>query len=107
LNKRDRLSPEQVVQLQDEYPDAIMLSTRDREDIKMLREKIMSYFETDMIDEDLFVPYTTQGVIGEVRAKMRVLGESYDENGVTLKVRSTEEKIASIKKKLIKKETYE
>lgn len=100
LNKRDRLTPDQSAALMAEFPEAILVSTRNKEDLKQLREKIMSYFEVDMIDEDLFIPYTTQGIIGEVRSKMRVLTESYDEKGTTLKVRSTAEKLAQIKKKL-------
>ena len=101
LNKRDNLSAEQAAELMQEFPDAIMISTRDKDDLKRMRDKIMSYFETDMIDEDIFVPYTVQGVIGEIRSKIRVLSESYNENGVTLRVRSSENLINQIKKKLI------
>ncbi len=100
LNKQDCLSPEQSAQLQNEFPEAVGISTRRPDDIKMLREKILTYFETDMQDEDLFVPYTAKGIIGDVRAKMRVLGESYDEKGVTLKVRSSSEKLEQIRKKI-------
>lgn len=101
LNKKDRLSEADIADLKSEYPDAIQISTRSKDDLKMLRDKIMSYFESSMIDEDLFIPYTVQGVIGDIRAKMRVLSESYNELGVTLKVRSTEENLAQIKKKLV------
>ncbi len=100
LNKRDNLSPEQSQALRDEFPDAIMISTRNTDDLKMLREKIMSYFESNMVDEDVFVAYSAKGVIGEIRAKMRVLGESYDEKGVTLKVRCNPDTLAQIKKRL-------
>ena len=102
LNKRDRLTDLQIKDLQKEFPEAILISTRNKDDLKMLREKIMSYFESDMSDEDLFIPYTVQGVIGEIRSKMRVLSESYNENGVTLKVRTSAENLAQIKKKLSK-----
>lgn len=100
LNKRDNLSPEQTQALRDEFPEAIMISTRNTDDLKMLREKIMSYFESNMIDEDVFVAYSAKGIIGEIRAKMRVLGESYDEKGVTLKVRCNPDTLAQIKKRL-------
>lgn len=100
LNKKDRLSELDVTDLKSEYPDAIMISTRDSNDLEMLRGKIMSYFESTMLDEDLFIPYTVQGVIGEIRTKMRVLAESYTDKGVTLKVRSSIENLAAIKKKL-------
>jgi GTP-binding protein HflX len=100
LNKRDRLEPQQMEGLRAEFPDAVMLSTRDKEDLKLLRDRIMSHFESDMIDEDLFIPYATQGVIGEIRSRMRVLSESYSGEGVTLKVRATPESLQFIRKKL-------
>ncbi|AGH96641.1 GTPase HflX [Pseudobdellovibrio exovorus] len=99
LNKKDRLTAEQMKSLRAEYPEAVMISTRDKDDLKMMRDKIMGYFESHMIDETLFIPYTVQGVIGEIRAKMRVLSESYDEKGVSLTVRATEESLSQLKKK--------
>jgi GTPase len=102
LNKKDRLTEELRNQLEAEFPDSIFLSTREAADIKMLREKIMSYFESSMVDEDLFVPYLVQGVIGDIRAKMRILSETYNDKGVILKVRSSEENLEQIKKKLNK-----
>lgn len=101
LNKRDNLSADEAEALMVEFPEAIMISTRDKDDLKRMREKIMSYFETEMIDEDIFIPYTVQGVIGEIRSKIRVLSETYNENGVTLRVRSPEKVLEQIKKKLI------
>ncbi len=101
LNKRDRLTQEQLDTLKLEYPDAVMLSTRDKNDLKSLRDKIMSYFESDMTDEDIFIPYMAKGFIGEIRGKMKVLSETYDEKGVHLKVRSHSETISTMKKKIL------
>lgn len=100
LNKRDRLSPQQSEELRQEFPEAIFISTRNKDDVKAMRDKILSYFESDMSTEDLFIPYTAKGIVGEVRSRMRVLGESYNENGVTLKVRANPDLIAQTKKKL-------
>jgi GTP-binding protein HflX len=100
LNKRDRLTDIEIANLRAEFPQAVMISTRDGDDLKMLREKILSYFESDMLDEDIVVPYTAKGVIGEIRAKLRVLEESYNELGVTLRVRGSEESLAQVKKLL-------
>lgn len=100
LNKKDRLTDDEKINLTNEFPDAIMISTRSKDDLKKLREKIMSYFESSMIDEDVLIPYTAKGIIGEIRSKMRVLTETYNEVGVVLRVRSTEENLNSIKKKL-------
>lgn len=99
LNKSDRLDPSQIQSLHQEFPDAVFLSTRNPQDVCDLREKLVGYFETNMTDEILFIPYTTQGAIGEIRSKMRVLEESYDGNGTTLKVRAQEQDIAKLKKK--------
>lgn len=100
LNKSDNLNLEEQKELQKEFPDAILISTRSQDDVQRLREKILCYFETDMVDEDLFIPYTTQGVIGDVRARARVLQESYDEHGSTLRIRAKKEIIDSIRKKI-------
>ncbi len=100
LNKRDRLTAEQATELAREFPDAIFISTRDKKDLQTLRDKILSYFESDMQDEDVFVPYLAKGIIGEIRAKMKVISENYDEKGVHLKVRSHAETIAQLKKKI-------
>ncbi|MGZ3771127.1 MAG: GTPase HflX, partial [Bdellovibrio sp.] len=101
LNKRDCLSEAQILSLQTEFPDAIFLSTRDKADLEMLREKLISFFEQDMVEDDLFIPYTVRGIIGELRASTRVLSESYDEKGVQLKVRGPREDITRIVKKYL------
>ncbi len=97
LNKVDRLSKEERTKLEQEFPHAHFMSATNPKDVAELRLKLISYFETDMVDEDLLVPYDVQGAIGEIRSKMRVLGESYDGKGVTLKVRSHPDTLAKIK----------
>ncbi|HPW16338.1 MAG TPA: GTPase HflX, partial [Nitrospira sp.] len=76
------------------------LSTRNKDDLQALRERIMGYFESDMLDEELRIPFTAQGVVAEIRAKMRILSEEYDAEGLTIRVRSTPENLTAIKKKL-------
>lgn len=100
LNKRDRLNAEQVQALQLEFPEAIFLSTREEKDLKSLRERLIEFFESDMIDEELFVPYAVKGVIGEVRSRLKVLSESYDEKGVRLQVRGKNDDIIRLQKKI-------
>jgi len=100
LNKRDRLSPDALASLQAEYPDAVCLSTRSQEDLDRLRKRIMRYFESEMVDEELRLPFTAQGVLAEIRARMRILSEDYDAEGLTIRVRSSPENLMIIKKKL-------
>jgi len=102
LNKQDRLGPEEIASLKAEYPDAVLLSTRSQDDLKSLHERIMRYFEREMVDEVLHLPFTAQGVLAEIRARMRILSEEYDAEGLTILVRSTPENLAVIKKKLMR-----
>ncbi|HNK78322.1 MAG TPA: GTPase HflX, partial [Nitrospira sp.] len=100
LNKRDRLGTDELAALKAEYPDAIVLSTRNKDDLQALRERIMGYFESDMLDEELRIPFTAQKLVAEIRARMRILSEEYDAEGLTLRVRATPENLAAMKKKL-------
>lgn len=100
LNKRDRLSAEESAALRKEFPDAIQLSTRNPQDLQDLRARLISFFEEDMVDEDIIVPYSIQGIIGEVRARLRVLSESYDEKGVKITARGSSEDFSRIRSKI-------
>ena len=99
LNKRDRLSAEALDQLKAEFPDAFFLSTRLPEDVRALRERLLANFESNMIDEELFIPYMTASAIGEIRSRLRVLAENYNEKGTFLRVRAPKESLDQIKKK--------
>jgi GTP-binding protein HflX len=99
LNKQDRLQPEEKQALQAEYPEAIFLSTRSADDIKSLRGRLITFFESEMVEEKLFIPYDMKGIIGEVRSKMRILSEAYDERGLSLQVRADAEDLARLKAK--------
>ena len=100
LNKRDCLEPDALAALKVEYPDAVVLSTRSRDDLHALRERIMRHVEREMLDEELQIPFTAQGVVAEIRARMRILSEAYDADGLTIRVRTTPEHLAVIKQKL-------
>ncbi len=99
LNKCDRLSEAQKAALRLEFPEAILLSTRDKKDLAGLREVLLRFFEDGMDEERLVVPYHVQGAIGEIRRLMRVLDESYDESGVTLRVRARKEDLARVRER--------
>jgi GTPase len=100
LNKSDQLSDDQKKSLMEEFPDAVMMSSRNPADIELLHERIVTFSESDMQEEELLVPYTAKGVIGEIRANMRVLKEDYDQAGIRLQVRSGELELRRVKKML-------
>jgi len=99
LNKADRLKPEERKQLAREFPMAIVISSRDPADIKLLREKIMRVFEKEMVEEDIFAAYTMAGIVGEIRSSMRVVKEDFENEGVRLRVRARPADLQRLKKK--------
>lgn len=99
LNKIDRLSEDELHELQREFPDALYLSTRNPQDLSRLRGWLVSRFEEDMIDEEFLVPYSTKGAVGEIRARLRVLSETHNEKGFVFKVRGKERDLSQIKNK--------
>lgn len=93
MNKVDRLDEERLIQLKARFPEAHFMSAVRSEDVSALREKLIETFETEMVDQEIFVPYSTSGAIGEIRDKVRVLSESYTDQGVVLKVRGRQKLI--------------
>jgi GTP-binding protein HflX len=102
LNKCDKLTADELSRLRTEYPEGVFISTLRKDDIQMMRNKILSYFESDMVEENLFVPYTVQGAIGEIRSRARVLSENYANDGVTLRLRAHSDVIKNLNEKLKK-----
>lgn len=99
LNKVDRLSERELEALRLEFPEAFFISTINSQDINQLRIALLKNFETDMITDTLFVPYSQQGAIGIIRERMQVLDQSFDEKGTTFKVRAYQEDIERFKLK--------
>jgi GTPase len=100
LNKADRLDAAQRESLAREWPDALLLSSRDPADAAALRERIVAFFERDMVEEELVVPYAQQRVVAEAHASTRVLRESHDEHGTHLALRAPPEALARLRSML-------
>ncbi|MCK6530217.1 GTPase HflX [Myxococcota bacterium] len=100
LNKMDRVDPGTAAALGEEFPDAFPMSAKDPGDVARLRGFIVEFFEKDMAEVDLFVPYTAGPVVGEVRRTMRVLAEDYGDLGTTFRVRASPEALARIERRI-------
>lgn len=97
LNKVDKLSPEERAALQRDFPDAWLLSAKNPEDVARLRTRLVEFFEQDMIEEELFVPYTEPRKMGPIRQGFRVLAERSDEVGTYLRVKGREVDLARLR----------
>jgi GTP-binding protein HflX len=97
LNKIDRVSEAERAALREKHPDAILLSAKSSEDVAVLREIIIAFFETAMVEDRLVLPYAKQGMLSDVYENTRVLGEDYDATGRIITVRGLPGAIARLK----------
>jgi GTP-binding protein HflX len=100
LNKADRLTPERRKELLEKHPNAVVLSAHRAEDVSALRQRIIDFFESSMVEETLVVPYARQALVSQVYENARVVSESFDENGRTLVVRALPAAAAKLKSAL-------
>jgi GTP-binding protein HflX len=94
LNKADRIDERRRAELAGLHPDALLLSAKSPADVAVLRERIVAFFEHDMIEAELLVPYARQKLVSEIHAACRVLAEAYDETGARLRVRAHPQVVA-------------
>ena len=100
LNKVDRLAEDQMLFLAREFPDAVFLSALNRDHVLKLRDRLISYFDTLMTEESVLVPYASQGILGEVRERAKVLSEEYTDTGVSLRLLAPPDFIKKIQAKI-------
>jgi GTP-binding protein HflX len=100
LNKIDRVSEADRAVLRAKHPDAILLSANSPEDVAALRESIIAFFETAMVEDQLVLPYGKQGLLNDVYENARVLSEAYDATGRIMQVRGLPGAIARLRRTL-------
>ena len=101
LNKSDQLSIEQQQALMEEFPDAMITSARNPADVSKLHKYIVQVAQEEMIEEEIIVPYTAKGIIGEIRSSMSVTKEEYEYSHIKVTVRSNAIDLARLKKRML------
>jgi GTP-binding protein HflX len=97
LNKADRLDAARRAALVEAHPEAVVMSTRAPDDVAALRQRLIAFFERDMVEEELLLPYVQQRLLGEIHASCRVLGEHCDEAGWHLRLRANPAVLARLR----------
>jgi len=96
LNKIDHVDQATRRVLRKRFPEAILLSAHAPVDVASLRQAVLDFFEALMVEADLQIPYARQGLVGEVYESARVLSETFDEAGRTVRVRSLPGAVAKL-----------
>src|SRR5687768_4848171 len=89
FNKIDRGGDEAALRVK--YPGCVVMSAKRDGDVARLREAIMAFFQRDLIEAELFLPWSAQNLRGEIFASCKVLEERADGEGAFLRVRGEAE----------------
>lgn len=73
--------------LRDAYPDCMVMSARNPDDVARLHRAIMAFFQRDLVKAELFLPWSAQQWRGDIFARCEVLAEHADEAGARFSVR--------------------
>lgn len=84
LNKIDKLSLPEIESLKEEFPKAWLISTVTSESIQDVKNRIRQFFEKEMTTMTLFVEYSKQKLVYEIRKNFKVSSETTDEKGFHL-----------------------
>jgi GTP-binding protein HflX len=92
FNKIDRVGDaaaqaEREASLRAQYPECIVMSAKRESDVAKLRDTIAAYFQRDLVEAELFLPWSAQNLRGEIFASCKVLEERADSEGAFLRVR--------------------
>ena len=101
LNKIDRGGDE--VALRARHPGGIVMSARREGDVAKLRAAIIAFFQKDLVEAELFVPWSAQQLRGEIFENCEVLEEKSGNDGTTLRVRGEPEAVKRLRKQLGRK----
>lgn len=80
------------------YPDCIVLSAHRGEDVKKLHQTILQFFQKDLIETEIFLPWSAQELRGEIFASCDVLEERADETGAFFRLRAAPDMVAKLSK---------
>ncbi|MDI1308825.1 MAG: GTPase HflX [Methylotenera sp.] len=86
--------------LRAKYPDCIVMSARNPDDVAKLHQTIVAFFQQDLIEAELFLPWSAQQWRGKIYASCQVLEERSDNDGAFLKVRGEAEAINKLREQV-------
>jgi GTP-binding protein HflX len=100
FNKIDRVGEEGELRaaLRAKYPGCLVMSARSEGDVAKLREAIAAFFQRDLVEAELFLPWTAQKMRGEIFATCKVLEERADGEGAFLRIRGEPDAVKRLSK---------
>jgi GTP-binding protein HflX len=82
------------------YAGAIQVSAKNASDVARVRQAIIDFFDRDLVQTEIFVPYSRQELRGVLYANAEVTAERFDEQGVFFSVRIDQVALARLRASL-------
>ena len=79
------------------YPECIVMSAHRAEDVVRLHAVIVGFFREQLIEAELFLPWSAQQLRGEIFARCEMLEERADGDGAFFRVRGDEATLNSLR----------
>ncbi len=91
---------EREAALRASYPDCIVMSARRPDDVRKLHRAIVAFFQRDLVEAGLFLPWSAQQLRGEIFARCEVLEERSGNEGAFFRVRGDDETLNKLREQL-------
>ena len=91
---------ERTAALEAEYPGCVVMSARRPDDVARLHQRIVAFFQQDLVEAELFLPWTAQQLRGALFASCQVLDERAEAEGAHFRVRGEAAAIDSLRERL-------
>ncbi|WP_137718784.1 GTPase HflX [Methylobacillus flagellatus] len=83
--------------LREKYPDCVVMSARRPEEVARLHQIIVAFFQRDLIEAELFLPWSAQQLRRDIYANCQVLEESASDEGALFRVRAAPDAVMQLK----------
>ncbi|MES2353275.1 MAG: GTPase HflX [Pseudomonadota bacterium] len=83
-----------------QYPDCLVLSARREGDVAKLHAAIMALFQRNLIEAEIFLPWSAQKLRGDIFANFEVLAESGDGEGTFFRIRGEPDTVNALREQL-------
>jgi len=81
------------------YPACIVMSARRPDDVAKLHKAIVDFFQQDLVEGELFLPWSAQQLRSEIYANCKVLEERADGEGAYFRVRGEPDVLKGLREK--------
>lgn len=88
VNKVDNMTADDRARVRSQLPDAVFVSSRVVSDVNHVHALIVAFFDQQLDEVDLLVPFDRGALRAEICATARVVSETFDESGGLIRVRA-------------------